>query len=716
MKCKRSAAPDPSALRQQAERRLRAQQRRAERPPSPGDARALLHELQVHQIELEMQNESLQRAQIEAQQGADKYAELFDFAPVGYFVLDARGAIREVNLAGAALFGLDRQRVTGRPFEPHLAPDSRAGFRELLRRVRAGEGQRSCEVRLLGPGQGLCDALVKASPAANEAGPTRSCLLAVTDVTDRKQAEDALRESEERMQAALAAAHAIAWELDLAGGVLLESGPVEEFFGKPAGFRHGTDAAFFESIHPEDRAEVRAQVARAVQGTGSDHSVEFRVLLPDGAVRWVASSGSIERDAAGRPVRLRGICRDITARKQAEAALARTHRALRVLAEGNHALIRATNEQELLHEACRIAVELGGYKMAWVGYAEHDARKSIRPVAQFGVAKDYIVRATVTWADTRNGRGPAGVAIRTGRPCACRDVAKDPRFAPWRREALKRGYASALALPLLPAPDFMGVLAVYAAQPVAFADSEVQVLQQLANDLSFGIMALRGREDRRRLERQVLEIGESVRLRIGQDLHDGLGQSLTGIHYLIGAVQQALVRKGAPEAAELQRIGALVGQSVGEAHALALGLFPVELGKSGLAAAMQELAAQTQDVFGVSCRFRGRTTVRLADESVARQVFRIAQEAVNNAVKHSKGKAVEIRLSRRQGRLVLTVRDTGRGMPRRVSRTAGMGQRIMKYRADTIGALLRIESARGKGTTVTCVFPPEPTRPAKRPA
>jgi two-component system, LuxR family, sensor kinase FixL len=110
-------------------------------------------------------------------------------------------------------------------------------------------------------------------------------------------------------------------------------------------------------------------------------------------------------------------------------------------------------------------------------------------------------------------------------------------------------------------------------------------------------------------------------------------------------------------------------------------------------------------VFGLACRFSGQAAVKLADANIASQVYRIAQEAVNNAVKHSKGRTIRIRLSQRRGRIALSVRDTGIGFARTTGATDGMGQRIMRYRADMIGATLKIESARGKGTTVTCVLP-----------
>jgi len=143
-------------------------------------------------------------------------------------------------------------------------------------------------------------------------------------------------------------------------------------------------------------------------------------------------------------------------------------------------------------------------------------------------------------------------------------------------------------------------------------------------------------------------------------------------------------------------------------HDLALGLFPGELGKGGIIDALRELAVHTQDMCGISCRFSGPPTVELVDDSVARQVYRIAQEAVNNAVKHSKAASISIQLSLKSGRVVLTVKDDGVGTALPAGKSCGMGLRIMKYRAEMIGATLKITSARSKGTTMTCVLPPVP--------
>jgi|GEM_PF-574211 len=183
-------------------------------------------------------------------------------------------------------------------------------------------------------------------------------------------------------------------------------------------------------------------------------------------------------------------------RKQAEEALARVNRALRMLIDINQALLHITDEATLLNEVSRIAVDVGGYRMAWVGFAEHDEAKTLRPVAHAGFDSGYIESANVTWADDERGRGPGGTAIRTGQPCIVRNISLEPAFAPWREAALQRSYKSIIALPLISEGQTLGAMGIYAGETDAFDAREVEILEELADNLAFGITMLRTRAER----------------------------------------------------------------------------------------------------------------------------------------------------------------------------------------------------------------------------
>ena len=178
----------------------------------------------------------------------------------------------------------------------------------------------------------------------------------------------------------------------------------------------------------------------------------------------------------------------------------RVDRARRALGRCNQVLVRADDEHQFLRELCRVIVEVAGYRLCWVGYAEQDEAKTVRPVAHAGYEEGYLDTVRVTWADAERGRGPTGRAVRTRAPAVFRDVTRDPDFAPWRAEALRRGYASVIGIPLLSDPEVLGALTIYAAEPEAFDEDEVQLLLELADDLSYGIVALRTRAARQRAE------------------------------------------------------------------------------------------------------------------------------------------------------------------------------------------------------------------------
>ena len=125
-------------------------------------------------------------------------------------------------------------------------------------------------------------------------------------------------------------------------------------------------------------------------------------------------------------------------------------------------MLRATNEKDYLDEVCKIIVEDCGHAMVWIGFKEQDEAKSVRPVSSAGYEEGYLETLKVTWADSQRGRGPTGTAIRTGKPSRCRNMLTDPQFVPWRAEALKRGYASSLVLPLTDMEQVLGAITIYA--------------------------------------------------------------------------------------------------------------------------------------------------------------------------------------------------------------------------------------------------------------
>ena len=192
--------------------------------------------------------------------------------------------------------------------------------------------------------------------------------------------------------------------------------------------------------------------------------------------------------------------------QNSRSALQRVRLALKARSECSQVMVRATDEQELMGEVCRIIVDSEGYRLAWVGFARNDAEKTVWPVAQWGYENGYLKTLKVSWAENEHGCGPTGIAIRTGEPSVAQHILTDPKWGPWRERALQYGFASSISLPLADGDEVFGALVIFAGEPDAFDSQEVDLLKGLAEDLAHGITTLRLRQaqERGKQERMLL--------------------------------------------------------------------------------------------------------------------------------------------------------------------------------------------------------------------
>ncbi|HVU35182.1 MAG TPA: PAS domain S-box protein [Opitutaceae bacterium] len=315
------------------------------------------------------------------------------------------------------------------------------------------------------------------------------------DETETRNAQRALEEASAYNRSLIEASLDPLVTIGADGRIMDANAATETATGRPRAELIGTD--FSECFTDPPLARVGLQRAFR-DGTVRDIALEVRPR--DGATIAVVYNASVYRNTSGAVAGVVAAARDITARRKAELELRRTNRALRATTACNQAIVHARTESDLLRDVCRVIVEDGGYRMAWVGRAEHDAEKTIVPVAMAGHESGYLGRARFTWADNEFGRGPTGTAIRTGNPAVCRDMLVDPRFAPWRAEAQTRGYASSIVLPLTVEQAMFGAISIYAAEPDAFDAQEAKWLAELGEDVAHGIEALRLRDQRERAE------------------------------------------------------------------------------------------------------------------------------------------------------------------------------------------------------------------------
>ena len=229
--------------------------------------------------------------------------------------------------------------------------------------------------------------------------------------------------------------------------------------------------------------------------------------------------------------------------------------------------------------------------------------------------------------------------------------------------------------------------------PIRDADGKIIGASKVARDIT----------ERKRLEQEITEISNREQQRIGQDLHDGLCQELAGIQLMCQVLEQKLAAKSKAEAKQVADIGEHIRQAIGHTRKLARGLSPVELETNGLVSALHELADHAQKLFHIECHFDCAVPVAVGDNVAATHLYRIAQEAINNAVKHGQAKKVAISLKPAGNKFALTIRDNGLGFSNETRKGSGMGIHTMKYRASVIGAALELKSS-GPGATVICTF------------
>jgi HD-GYP domain-containing protein (c-di-GMP phosphodiesterase class II) len=268
-------------------------------------------------------------------------------------------------------------------------------------------------------------------------------------------------------------------------------------------------------------------------------------------------------DAAGAYLFSLHLLEDITQIKQADKLVRRTRRALKLPAACIHEMLQADDEVQMLQTVCRVAVESGGYRIAWVGYAEQDDNKSVRPVVFSGYETDFPSALHPTWADTEHGNGPVGTAIRTGKTHLIQNVIDDPQLAYLHRDSVQHGYASTIGLPLSNDAGVFGALCLCAEEPFAFSEEEVAVLEEFAAIIAFGVTAFR------------------LRIKRNEDLQERtqhLDALCGGLEDVIGAIGIAIEGRHNPYAVEHQNrvadiaraIALEMGFSEEQAHGLRL--------------------------------------------------------------------------------------------------------------------------------------------------
>ncbi|MGO9311292.1 MAG: PAS domain S-box protein [Syntrophobacteraceae bacterium] len=563
------------------------------------------------------------------------------------------------------------------------------------------------------------------------------------EIEERKRAEEALQERERKFRAIFDQTFQFMGLMTIDGRLIeanrtgLRFGGIQEsdVIGKP----------FWQTpwlTHSTQLQEI-LRVAVAKAAAGECVRLEVTNLAADGSPHCMDFSLKPVMDEAGSVAFLIAEARDIHERKQAEEAVLKANRVINTLWECNNALMHVKDELQLLQEICRIIVEVGGYKMAWVGYVDDDVNQIVTPVAQHGYEDGYLDNVNITWKDTERGRGPTGTAVRTGVPSVVRQLEYQSSFDPWRKEALERGYDSVIALPLLVEGRILGCLTIYSAEPGVFDEDEVNLLSKLGVNLSFGIETLRishacalaeielqnahdqldqrvkertaalekANEQLQQIPSKLIAVLEEERKRLASELHDSIGQTLAAVKFW---VEMALKLRDAGDnnavLNHLEQFVPTLQRAIEETRSIYMGLRPSMLDSVGLLSTLEWLRQECMKLYpDRHVELETGVAEEEIPENLKVNIFRIAQEAMNNVAKHSQAEWVDISLSKNRGGIELAIADDGVGMnPAQILQTGAdgtLGLTSMRERAELTGGSFSITSAPGKGTTIRACWP-----------
>jgi PAS domain S-box-containing protein len=471
--------------------------------------------------------------------------------------------------------------------------------------------------------------------------------------------------------------------------MLFISSGYEKLWGETRESLYASPRRWIEAICPEDRERVLRHAL--LKQTRGEYDEEYRIIRRDGTLRWIHDRAFPIRNADGTMDRIAGIAEDITERKQAEEALRLRSCQQAALAGLGQRALEGGEFGQLLDNAAALVARILDIQFC-----------SILELQPGGEA--LLLRAGVGWRDGLIGReivpatgdSQAGFTVRSAAPAIVEDFRTETRF---RGSALlfDHGVVGGMSVIIRARGRPYGVLGAHTAQRREFTRVDVHFLQSVANILAADI-------ERRQLEQELLSTIEREQQRTGQDLHDGLCHQLAGIGF-----STELIAHDLPDSldgkSKLTQVVRHIRDAILEARTLARGLLPVRLESNGLMSALLDLASTTEQLFKISCRFDCEQPVLIEDNGIATHLYRIAQEAIHNAIKHGHARHVTITLASSGGCATLTIADDGSGLPAYFSSSQGMGLRIMNYRAHMIGGHLSI-GASHKGTKVACTWKP----------
>jgi PAS domain S-box-containing protein len=689
-------------LRNRAEKSLR--KRPADLGKSPvEDVQNLIHELRVHQVELEMQNEELRKAQVELAESRDKYFDLYDCAPIGYFTLGGNGLIVEANLAGADLLGFERASLIRKGFSQFVAPGSRDAFYSHRKQALETGSRQTRELKLLKKnGEGFHSQMQTVSVGGNER-KSNQLRIAVIDITERKRAEENLRAAHEELErrveartAELARANLLLKEeidqRSLTEHALKESEEKYRIVVENAndGIVVAQDAEFkftnvkletisgysreeltgmplADLVHPGDRAMVLEYHLKAVEGREEPRVYNLRILDKDGHTKWLRNN-RVLIEWGGRPATLNFLT-DITAQMHAEQALRETEEQFKNVFLESPIGITVYDSQGLLRSINKSCLEIYG-------------------VSDAGRISGASLFSDPSLDNEKKEKLRSGQAVRYEMAFEIERIV-DLKLSKTTKAGTK--YLDVLITPLGLRQG--GSVTGYLAQVQDVTDRKHAV------------------DNIHALSQQLIRANESERQMISRELHDRIGQDLSalkiGLHTLFD--DRPEMRQEFRE--KVSKLSNLIQETIAGIRDLAYDLRPPGLDQLGFVQTISQYCKDfsTKTGLQVDLTCTGIEGVTL-DSDAEINLYRLIQEGLNNIHKHAQARRATLRMVASFPDILLRIEDDGIGFDtvKRLAAAAKekrMGLRSMQERADLLGGKMRIQSRSGKGTKILVAIP-----------
>lgn len=506
-------------------------------------------------------------------------------------------------------------------------------------------------------------------------------------VSDQRRAVAAVQESETRLQVAQQAAQWGVFDHDYASGRYYWTPELEALYGLSPGSFAGTWEDWRRRLHPQDRDAVQREMARAAE-TG-EYSQDFRAIQNDGSVRWLLARARLFRDARGRPLRLLGVNVDVTARRLAEESLRASEARFRTMADNAPVMIWVSGTDR----------RCTWFNKAWLDFTGRTMEQELGDGWAEGVHPDDLERCQRTYVTAFDAHQEFEMDYRLRRHDGAWRWVLDRGVPQTGPNADFAGYIGSCV-------DFTERKLVEAEREAMRGELETRVLERTAQLAATYRQLLTEVRERELLEAEVALAIEREQYRLSTQLHEGLGQTLAGMSFEVSGLLSKLQGVSPAQARHARAIQSMIQQSVEQVRSMARELAPVELREFGLSVALEEIARSTEESAGIRCTLHAdELAARTDNTAVAAQLYRVAQEAVRNSIRHAAPKHIEISLIRENQHLVLRVKDDGRGLPTSTERSRGLGLQIMRYRMKLIAGSLDVRNDERGGAVVTCRAP-----------